>query len=213
MRDRTERTRRRAILTEPKAPIPQILDAMHQELVRIYDAYATSFDESDAPGQRMAIGRAMCLVVDAFGALGMDHTIVEPFTRVLRALVDVERDVPDALFQVRKSAPGGRKDAGRRAQDGYLAAIAELFWRGRGALGLGSLNQVMVLAAREINEANCYRMISGAELLKLRERVRQDTDSKSPERAAFDEMTKGDIVKEFPLQAARVYLRLDPPRH
>ena len=156
--------------------------------------------------KRAGVLGAQLAIVEYLRACGIHETRIDPFVRVIGALVDNARGIPDPIFQVKQKQGRARQSWRKINRDAILAAIAELYWRGVKVDGT-KLHIAMNQAAREITKAGKFGRIEGARLKKIRDNV-MTADKRTTEYKTFMILTSGSVFERMPLQAARSAMHL-----
>lgn len=180
------------------------LDDIHRKL-----AVATILALEHGDGGRAGVQTAVKHLLDYFSSLGVPLAALKPLEMVLEAIVDAGRGVANPVFEPhRDSHPGKPPSSVARLEfDGFLAAITELCIMHHKQQGARPyLMPACAEAAHLINGSRSGERVSSAQLKKLRERV-TSADPRSVERSIYDELLRSEIVKQFPLAAAKRYAR------
>ncbi len=159
-------------------------------------------DEYKRPG----VNAAQIAIVDFLRACGFHETRIDPFVRVIGALTDADRGVPDPVFEVTKNTGRVKRSWRQMGKESILAAIAELYWRSEKMSG-ERLHIVMRRAASEISRRKKFGDITGPELKGIRDRV-MTAEPTSLERKNYEVLISGPLATERPLDASRAYMDL-----
>lgn len=204
---------RKALLDRQRATVGRIaaFDRLHKEL-----AAATELFLRRGDGGREGIYDATVALFEYLTCRGIPPAALEPIIAIQTAIVDADRGAASPIFQPRRTPDGGKPPTSdmRRAFEAKLAIVMECCVRHCQAAKMRPfVGPAAELAANLINKSDWPVKVTARQLVKLRERIRQNP-KESVDRATFDIAFNSGVADSSPLEWAKALLTegwVNPP--
>lgn len=184
-------------------------------------AVATEFYQNHGDGGQYGVSRAINDIYDYFNDCGIPYAALEPIKAVAAAIVDAKDGVESPIFRPNRTVPEGKKGGSGRPRkaieqlenEGYLAVIIECcILHCKEQKMRPFIKPAADQAAKLINTSNWPIKVTARELIELRERVQQTSNS-SADRILLNELMNSEIAKKFPIDWANILLKHEWVNH